>query len=107
MFNEVTNVWLFFAAGFLLCFVIQMIGYAIYRSQLEAEDVDTRIKLNVYTFQPDGSYGCEVTPVRDQDDAQRVLNQYVFSAIRSAHVTDPLTGATLAKMDKYGRLIGV
>lgn len=107
MFNEVTNVWLYFAAGFLLCFVIQMIGYAIYRSQLEAEDVDTRIKLNVYCFKADGSYSHESIPVRDQDEAQRVLNEYMFSRIRSAHVTDPVDGKVLAKMDRTGRLIGV
>lgn len=107
MFNEATNPWLYFAAGFLLCFIIQMIGYAVYRSQLDAEDVDTCIKLQVYTFKADGTYGVEVHRVRDQDEAQHKLNEYMFSAIRSAHIVDPLSGQTLAKMDSTGRLIGV
>lgn len=107
MFNEVTNVWLYFAAGFMLCFIIQMIGYAIYVSQRDAESLDTRLKLNVYHFTATGEYKVDAMPIRDQDDAQQKLNCYMFSAIRSAHVSDPVTGQIIAKMDKNGRLVGV
>lgn len=101
------NPWLMFFAGYLLCLIIQMIGYAFYVSQKHAEDVDTRIKLHVYAYDSIGGYDCTTYPVRDQDEAQRTLNEYMFSAIRSAHVSDPIDGRTLAKMDSTGRLIGV
>ena len=103
----ITNPWLYFAAGYALCLAIHCIGYAVYCSQKCAEDVDTSIKLNVYTFKEDGSYRSHVIPVRDQDDAQLRLNEFTFHYIRSAHVSDPLTGKVLAKMDRTGRLVGV
>lgn len=107
MFNEVTNVWLFFAAGYMLCLIIQMIGYAVYVSQKSAEDTDMRLLLIIHTI-VDGSINCVKVRVSDQDHAQQELNKYMFHMIESAIVRDPTNhNRIIAKMDSTGRLIGV
>lgn len=108
MFNEVTNVWLYFAAGFLLCFIIQMIGYAIYVSQKQAEDLDMRLVLIINTILEDGEHSYVKFRVNDQHEAQQELNKYMFHMLDSAVVRDPANhNRIIAKMDANGRLIGV
>lgn len=107
MFTETSNVWLFFAAGFMLCFIIQMIGYAVYCSQRDAEDVDMRLLLIIHTI-VDGSLNCVKVRVTDQAHAQQELNKYMFHMIESAIVRNPKChNRIVAKMDASGRLMGV
>lgn len=108
MFNEVTNVWLFFAAGFMVCLAIQIIGYAVYESQKSAEEVDMRLLLIIHTVSKEEGANCVKIRVTDQDHAQQELNQYMFHLIQSAIVRNPADhNRIIAKMDTSGRLIGV
>lgn len=84
------------------------LGYVLGKSQKESEIVDTRMKLFVFVREDDGSLRCDVERVRDQDDAQQILNLYMFSRIKLAYVVDPMdSDRQLATMDQCGRLVGV
>lgn len=76
-------------------------------SQKVAEDVDPRMVLTVYHYGANNALKVATYRIRDQEDAQHKLNEYMFSAIRTAYVQDPIDCRMVAKMDNTGRLIGV
>lgn len=93
--------------GLLAVLFIAFCGYELYKSQKDSVPMASPLcKLTVVLECHNGNSRVDTMSIVDQDHAQQVLNEYMFHMIKSAKVTDPLTGEVLARMDKNGRLKG-
>ena len=96
------------ALGLLSVLFIAICAHELYQSQKEAVQMDeTLCSMTVVLELHDGSRKVETHYIEDQDQAQQLLNEYMFHMIVSAVVRDPIDKKVIARMDKNGRLLGV
>lgn len=96
------------ALGLLSFLFIAICAYELHQSQKEAFHLDNPLcKLVVVLECHNGNRRVDTIHITDQNHAQQVLNEYLFHMIKQARVFDPVTGHSVARMDKYGRLVGV
>lgn len=94
-------------AAVVMALTFVYLGVCLAQSQESAEDIDPRMVLTVYYYGVNNVLRVQTYRIRDQEDAQQKLNEFMFSAIRTAYVQDPIECRMVAKMDKTGRLLGV